>query len=196
MAISISIGYIFAATVMLLYAFGSLVACMVVVGDTLPPAIDDLFGFESLRTRDEIVVIVAVIVVLPLSLVRNISSLAFASGIAFMAIVVLVIGVLTQGPAEAHSQEISFDMEDITVVNKHVFRGIGVLSFHYVCQHSCLLIFKSLDDLSMDTVKDVSRISLGAVLLFSILIGLGGYVFFGQSIDGNVLNNFKTHSKR
>jgi sodium-coupled neutral amino acid transporter 11 len=141
------------------------------------------------------VVVVAVLVVLPLSLVRDISSLASASSVAFLSIVVLVFGVLAEGPTEAHSQGQEFGEEELTVVNKYAFRGIGVLSFHYVCQHSCLLIFNSLDTPSMENVQSVSRVSLGVVLFFSLLLGLGGYVFFGQTIDGNVLNNFHTNSK-
>lgn len=181
---------------MLLYAFGSMVACLVIIGDTLPPTLDDLFGAKIQQSRDEIVVIVSVCLVLPLSLVRHMSSLAFASGIAFFAVVVLVLGVLMVGPAEATSQGLSFDMhEDFTIIDKNIFRGIGVLSFHYVCQHSCLLIFQSLETPSMENVREVSRISLGVVLLFSLLIGIGGYVFFGQTTNGNILNNFHTQSK-
>jgi len=167
--------------VMLLYTLGSMVACMVVVGDTLPPAISDLFGYYRVRTKDEIVIIVAVLVVLPLSLVRDVSSLAFASGMAFIAIFVLVLGVLTQGPAESHAQGLTFTASEITIVNRHLFRGIGVLSFHYVCQHPCL-----------EDVKQVSRLSMGAVLFLSLVLGLGGYLIFGDTIDGNVLNNYST----
>ena len=64
-----------------------------------------------------------------------------------------------------------------------------------MCQHSCLLIFKSLETPSMRNVEDVARISLGVVLIFSLLIGVGGYVYFGQSTNGNILNNFHTNSK-
>ena len=189
-------GYNLAAVVMFLYAFGSMVACLVIIGDTLPPSLEQIFGAENLRSRDEIVVIVAFLVVLPLSLVRNISTLAFASGIACFAVVVLVFGVLLLGPKEAHSQGRIFNLdEDFTIVNPHLFRGIGVLSFHYVCQHSCLLIFQSLETPSMENVQDVARIALSLVLFFSLLIGLGGYMFFGQSTDGNILNNFHSNSK-
>jgi amino acid permease len=173
-----------------------MVACLVIIGDTLPPSLDDFFGAEHLKTRDEIVVIVAVLIVLPLSLVRHISSLACASGMAFVAVVVLVLGVLIVAPTESSSQGLEFDVnEDLTIVNKHVFRGIGILSFHYVCQHSCLLIFKSLESPSMENVQAVSLISLGFVLVLSLLIGLGGYVFFGQTASGNILNNFHAKSK-
>lgn len=181
---------------MFLYAFGSMVACLVIIGDTLPPSLRALLGAELPHSRNAIIVIVATCVVLPLALVRHISSLAFASGIAFFAVVVLVFGVLIVGPSEANSQDLAFDMnEDFTIVNKDVFRGIGVLSFHYVCQHSCLLIFKSLETPSMENVREVSRISLSVVLLFSLLIGIGGYIFFGQTTNGNILNNFYTQSK-
>ena len=181
---------------MILYAFGSMIACLVIIGDTLPPSIDDLFGLQYQQTRNEIVIITAVLIVLPLSLVRNISSLSFASGIAFFAVVMLVLGVVIVGPEESSSQGMKFDIHnDLTIVNSHMFRGIGVLSFHYVCQHSCLLIFKSLETPSMRNVEDVARISLGVVLIFSLLIGVGGYVYFGQSTNGNILNNFHTNSK-
>ena len=167
-----------------------------IIGETLPPTIDDLIGAEHLKSRDEIVVIVGVLVVLPLSLVRNISSLTTSSGVAFISIVVLVLGVLLAGPDEAHTQGLSFDVsKDLTIVNKHMFRGLGVLSFHYVCQHSCLLIFKSLETPSIEDVQDVSRLTFALVLLFSLLIGVGGYVFFGETVSGNILDNFNTHSK-
>ena len=181
---------------MILYAFGSMVACLVIIGDTLPPSIDDMFGHVHSKTRDEIVVIVGVVLVLPLSLFRHMSDLAFASGVAFFAVVMLVVGVLMVGPDESASQGLEFDVDrDFTVVNSQMFRGIGVLSFHYVCQHSCLLIFKSLETPSMRNVNTVSQISLGIVMFFSLMIGLGGYVYFGQSTDGNILNNFETKSE-
>lgn len=183
-----SAGYDLAALLMLLYAYGSMIACLVVIGDTLPRSLDDLFGFE--KSKETLVIAVAVAVILPLSLVRNLSSLAWASGLAFLAVVVLVLGVLIVGPHESESQNLSFGVADVTLIDKNVFSGIGILSFHYVCQHSCLLVFDSLESPTLENVKMVSRISLGMVLFFSLLLGLAGCILFGETIDANVLNNF------
>lgn len=185
------IGYNVACIVMFLYSYGSMIACMVVIGDTLPWTLETLFGLNlNIFSRETVMVLSAVCIVLPLSLLKNVSTLSSASLLSVIAVVMLVLIVVVHGPTEAAHQGLHFDEEDITFVSQDILSGIATISFHYVCQQSCFLMFRSLEEPTLAKWKEVSHYTMGVTLVMSILIGMSGYIYFGDKSNGNILNNF------
>jgi solute carrier family 38 (sodium-coupled neutral amino acid transporter), member 11 len=185
------VGYNVACIVMFMYSYGSMIACMVVIGDTLPWTLGNLFDLNlNIFNREVVMIISAVFIVLPLSMLKNISALSSASLLSVVAVVMLVLIVAIHGPTEAAHQGLHFDAEDITVVSPNILGGIATISFHYVCQQSCFLMFRSLKEPTLATWKEVSHYTMGVTLVMSILIGMCGYIYFGDKANGNILNNF------
>lgn len=186
------IGYYVSALFMFSYSYGSMVACMIVVGDTVPICVHHLLGISL--NRDVAMAICAVVIILPLCLFRSLSSLSSTSFLSFCGVVILVVLVCVRGPAEGASQGISFDIhKDISVVTPHVFIGVGTISFHYVCQQTAFLVFGSMEDETIAGWKSVTKISMAFGFVLSIAVGLWGYLCFLEDVEGNILNNFNEY---
>ena len=171
------IGYYGSAMFMFSYSYGSMVACMIVVGDTVPVCLHHLLDISL--SRDLAMAVCAVVIILPLCLFKNLSSLSSTSFLSFCGVVVLVVLVCIRGPAEGRSQGITFDVHnDISVVTPHVFIGVGTISFHYVCQQSAFLVFGSMQDETITAWKTVTKISMAFGFILSIAVGLWGYLIY------------------
>jgi hypothetical protein len=70
-----------------------------------------------------------------------------------------------------------------------IFVGLGVLSFAFVCQHSAFIIAGSLEKPTKERWASVTRTSLVVCCSLALLCGVGGFVGFQDSTQGNILNN-------
>ncbi|CAE7624200.1 SLC38A11 [Symbiodinium microadriaticum] len=177
---------------MMMYSIGSMIACQVVIGDTLPWCLHTLFKVNmNVFTREAVMIVVAVLLVLPLCLLKNVSTLSSASLLSVVAVLLLVLIVVVHGPSEMNRQGLTYEIAtDTTIVSPNVLSGIATISFHYVCQQSCFLMFRSLEQPTLVNWKKVSHFSIGFTMTMTLLLSICGYVYFTDSVDGNVLNNF------
>jgi solute carrier family 38 (sodium-coupled neutral amino acid transporter), member 11 len=189
-------GYYFASVFMFLYSYGSMVAILVVIGDIVPFCVSLLLGIDiSLLGRNTVIIVVASCFILPLCLLRDLASLSVASLFSLMALFVLVSFVVVFGQEVVGRDGTFAEVADLTVLNDQLTSGIGTLSFHYVCQHSVLLIFQSLKNPTLPNWKRVASISMMTVLSLSLLMGIGGVLCFAHSTKSNILNNFPSDRK-
>jgi sodium-coupled neutral amino acid transporter 11 len=79
-----------------------------------------------------------------------------------------------------------------------IFVGLGVLSFAFVCQHSAFIIAGSLERPTQQRWSSVTRIALGFAASLALLMGIVGYLGFGDIagtfLGGNVLNSLPPDS--
>ncbi|KAF9433823.1 hypothetical protein BGZ76_008942 [Entomortierella beljakovae] len=188
-------GLIMISIFQFIFAFGAMCAYTVIVGDTLPhvlqsliPGIDDgPFAFTVRRTF--VITFCTVLISFPLSLYRDISKLAKTSAIAMLALVVIIIAVIIEGPKAP--MEIRGDPDLVwTFAKPKVFQSIGVISFAFVCHHNSFLIFGSLQKPTLNRVKIVTHMSMVVSLLACLVLALSGYISFSDKTQGNILNNF------
>ncbi|KAF2018029.1 hypothetical protein BU24DRAFT_389672 [Aaosphaeria arxii CBS 175.79] len=178
-----------------LFAFGGMVAFCVIVGDTIPRVLDALFpslsdtSFLWLFTNRRAMIILFVLgVSYPLSLYRDISKLAKASGLALVSMAIIIVTVVTQGfrvPAESRGE-----LRGGILIHSGIFEAIGVISFAFVCHHNSLLIYGSLRKPTIDRFARVTHYSTGISLIACLVMAFSGYLTFGSKTAGNVLNNF------
>jgi hypothetical protein len=110
-------------------------AYTVIVGDTLPHVLQALIpgietwphlGFVARRTF--VITFCTVLISFPLSLYRDISKLAKTSAVAMIALVVIIIAVMIEGPRT--SMEIRGDPTLVwSFARPELFQSIGVISF-------------------------------------------------------------------
>ena len=110
-------------------------AYTVIVGDTLPhviqalvPGIEEWPALGFIAKRSFVIIFCTVLISLPLSLYRDISKLAKTSAVAMVALVVIIIAVMIEGPRA--SVEIRGDPDLVwSFARPKVFQSIGVISF-------------------------------------------------------------------
>jgi len=165
-------------------------------GDTIPHVIRSVFPRLAsmpvlfiFANRSFIVALCTIFVSYPLSLYRDISKLARASGLALIGMLIIVASVVAEG---SHvSSDLKGDpSQRFTFMGSQVFEAIGVISFAFVCHHNSLLIYGSLRIPTLDRFAAVTHVSTALSLLFCLLLGVSGFLVFTDKTMGNILNNF------
>ncbi|KAF9930783.1 hypothetical protein BGZ67_005611 [Mortierella alpina] len=189
-------GLIMISIFQFIFAFGAMCAYTVIVGDTLPHVLQALIpGIETwpilgfMARRSFVITFCTILISFPLSLYRDISKLAKTSAIAMLALVVIIIAVMIEGPRAP--MEIRGDPDLVwSFVRPEVFQSIGVISFAFVCHHNSFLIFGSLQKPTINRVKMVTHMSMMVSLLACLVLALSGFMTFSDKTQGNILNNF------
>eukprot|EP01031_Cornospumella_fuschlensis_P025179 gene25179-30411_t len=184
-------GYYIATSSMFLFAFGGMVAYLVIVGDTLPLVLEYFFGESMLTNRSLVTVLCATLVILPLCLKRDLSALSFTSMLSILADVILIVLIVIASYAPHSSSSVghSIALQDLLAVDIQLFAGLGTMSFAFVCQHNSFLVFKSLRQPTLANWKAVSALSISFAYVLCLSLGCIGYFTYFPDIQGDVLNN-------
>jgi solute carrier family 38 (sodium-coupled neutral amino acid transporter), member 11 len=157
-------GYYAALVFMFLFAYGAQVAYLVVIGDTIP-VVAELFLPDSIfANRNITIALMSTIIVLPLCLLKDLSSLSWTSMLSIAADIALVLIVLIAAPTASASEGIKHG--EVTFLNSSIFVGIGTMSFAFVCQHNSFIVFRSLKE---KTSKNWGKVAKGSIF-FSFLM--------------------------
>eukprot|EP00605_Chrysophyceae_sp_TOSAG23-4_P002638 GSChrysophyteH1.ASY1.ANO1.2914.1 assembled CDS len=182
-------GYYAALASMFLFAYGAQIAYLVIIGDTIPM----LTGAH----REMTIASVSFFMILPLSLLKDMSMLSYTSLAAIAADILIIILVVWTAPVSAHSQDIhpSLGHGTLSMFSSRLFAGIGTLSFAFVCMHNSFIVFRSLEVRTEENWRTVSRGSVLFCFVLATIFGFAGYLSFGDRIEGDILNNFIVERK-
>ncbi len=155
-------GFIFLSVNMFLLSLGSMIAYLIIIKDTLPVL---LHAPEDDHTKRLIMFISSVLIILPLSMQRDISDLEKTSKFNVILNSVLVALVAFYSPVK-ESVEASGGMMQLLSDEKILdfstfFIGFGVCSFAFVCQDSSFIIAGSM---SKPTKFRWQKVTRGAML--------------------------------
>jgi len=195
------LGYYSVSAMMFIFAFGAMIAYFVIIGDTF----SSVFGMWGFHVERKVIILVcAFLIILPLSSLRDMSSLSYTSAVSVGCDVVIVIVVLFKSlfgadvdPADyvnhtksaaQHPKGMHVDPWDFA--HSAFMQAFGAMCFAYVCQHSCLLVFQSLSNPSTQRWNIVTHISVGTAIIMSMLLSISAYSKFEMETQANVLNNF------
>jgi len=173
---------------MLVFAFGAMCAYLVIVGDTLPVVFKQLFGKEL--SRDLVIFLFALFIILPLSLLRDMAKLSWSSSLSISADGLIVILVLARASYGAENWPLDDIEPDFSFANPTLFAGLGAISFAFVCQHSSFIVFNTLREPTTSSWRVVNVSSVATAGTMSLALALTGYLAFFQQTRANVLNNF------
>lgn len=190
-----NVGMILISLAQFLFAYGGCLAFCVIIGDTIPHVLRALFpkaiehGASRFFTgRLAAIVFTVMGVSYPLSLNRNIASLARASMLALVSMALITLTVAIRGPQIA-PKDAKFNLRLLTV-NTNFFQAVSIISFAFVCHHNTLLIYNSLKRPTLNRFAKVVHYSVGISTLCCLLLGLTGFLSFKDLTESNVLNNF------
>lgn len=180
------------------FAYGGCMAFCVIIGDTIPhvlkaftlKAILDL-PFGWLFARNTIIVVFTTCISYPLSLNRDISKLARASGLALVGMLIIVVLTVVRGPFVDKSLRAPLTTAEWTV-NSNIFQGISVISFALVCHHNTVFIYNSLRNATTERFAKLTHVACGISMVCCLVMAVNGLVNFGDKTKGNLLNNFKS----
>nr|BAN20785.1 amino acid transporter [Riptortus pedestris] len=173
------------------FMLGTCVAYFVIMGDLGPGIIGPMFGVEHpIALRPSVLIGIAVFVVLPLGLLKNIDSLSAvcAATVAFYFCLVLKVVM-----GEALNHLIVLDWMDKVYYWKPsgILQCIPIFSMALFCQTQLFEIFDSLPSTPLDRMNGVVGSALNMVTLFYISVGFFGYVAYcDQTFTGNLMMNF------
>jgi solute carrier family 38 (sodium-coupled neutral amino acid transporter), member 11 len=128
-------GYYFALLVMFIFAYGAMIAYLVIIGDTIPLVAEHSISPDSIiADRTLVMGVLAVVIILPLCLLKDLSTLAWTSAVGVLGDFILVIIAIAAAPNVAKAEGHQFDSSHVSFVSSSVFAGIGTMSFAFVCQ--------------------------------------------------------------
>lgn len=186
-------GFYLVSFFMFTFAYGALLAYFVVIGDSVPVVLERMVGASSLWvSRPFVMVVFGFVLILPLCMLKDMSSLSFSSSLSVVSVLVIVVVILVRAPAVAAENDISLatDPVGLKLIDKNFFGGLGAMSFAYVCHHSAFIVFNSLHDATPARWGRITKFSVGTAFTASMLLGVGGYLSFLSQTQGDVLNNF------
>lgn len=169
------------------FLMGTCIAFFVVVGDLGPAIVAKTLGVDdSSRLRSSVLIGLALFVVLPLGLLRNVDSLSAIS----MATIGFYVSLVLKVVVEALPHLLAGDwMEKV-----HLWRPSGIMqcipifSMALSCQTQLFEIYESLYNASLDRMNDVIKAAINMCTGVYICVGFFGYVAFcTQNFTGNIL---------
>jgi sodium-coupled neutral amino acid transporter 11 len=183
-------GYYITVGAMFTFAYGAMIAYLVIVGDTAPHVLNYILSSDKEISREIVIFTVSLFIILPISLMRDLSSLSSTSLLSIIADVVLLLIIAINGKAVAHNTNTTYNSSDNTIITFSIFAGVGTMSFAFVCQHNSFIIYNTIINPTYDKWKQVVYSSIGIALSLCLGVALGGYFSFGSYTIGDVLNNF------
>lgn len=214
-------GHHFILASMLVTAYGAMVAYLLIIKDTLPVVFGlvDEPGAGSFVQSDLIMLCTSLVIMVPLSMQRDMSTLAITSFFSVICDAILVVFISVFSPVKEtvgkaggfgtvvkenwinSGQSRRFDRPrsanssssfatHLLPKPKGFFIGFGVLTIAMTCQHSAFIVAGSLGNLTPSRWATVTFRSLSISFLLCAVLGITGYLGFLGETQGDILNNF------
>jgi len=181
----------------IIFTYGSTVAYIVVIGDTLPP-LAELIGLDAdafYTQRWFLMFIATATLIFPLALLKQLSSLRFTAILGFCATLYLLSAMFYRVAEQFQfvgGMEVIQNVE-MAQINLNFFVAAPIVFYAF---SSHVNIFSISNELRNPTPQRIDTVILGNVLLAMLvygMIGLCGYLTFLDETDDNVINNYDTY---
>lgn len=190
-------GRLFVLFNMFVLAYGAMVAYLLIIKDTVPVVLGiEGADEDDFVAREVTMIFTSLLIVVPLSMMRDMASLAYTSLLSVLADVILVIFILLYSPIPS-SLDAAGGFGNVLKdnwINGKLFIGLGVLSTAMACQHSAFIVSGSLENKTSDRWAQVTFRSISTSAFLCLLLGTTGYLGFLDETEGDILNNFDSDS--
>nr|XP_058938073.1 sodium-coupled neutral amino acid symporter 2 isoform X2 [Kogia breviceps] len=204
---------------------GAMSSYLFIVKYELPLVIQALMNIEDTTglwylNGDYLVLLVSLVLILPLSLLRNLGYLGYTSGLSLLCMMFFLIVVICKKfqiscPAEvaflinetvnstlaqptAFAPDGAFNMTEDScqphyfIFNSQTVYAVPILTFSFVCHPAILPIYEELKGRSRRRMMNVSKISFFAMFLMYLLAALFGYLTFYEHVESELLHTYSS----
>ena len=191
----------FSCVVIVLQQVGACTGYVVVIGDTFAPLLEYWLKTSHLH-KYEVRITLMALIVLPVSLIRNLSGLRFTSAISVTVICIFCLTVVANGLVVLADQ----DERRESLMPEHVhlrgpywgprdtgaLRSLGLIVFAYFMHQNVLAVFSTLRKTTgdVDVFAQACGRAVSVVCCASIAVGLAGYASFLSETAPDLLTNF------
>uniref|UniRef100_A0A3B3RCC3 Sodium-coupled neutral amino acid symporter 2 n=1 Tax=Paramormyrops kingsleyae TaxID=1676925 RepID=A0A3B3RCC3_9TELE len=197
---------------------GAMSSYLYIVKYELPEVIQAFLGIEWYLNGDYLMLIVSFVLILPLSLLRNLGNVYLAEdvdGFSLLCMVFFLIVVIykkfqitcsmlnkdsenvTLGIADSHSEQNLTAYEDDActpkyfVHNSQTAYAIPILTFAFVCHPAVLPMYEELKDRSRKKMQNVANVSFLSMFIMYLLAALFGYLSFYGNVEPELLHTYR-----
>lgn len=172
--------------------FGVGISYLVVIGDLMPKIslslISDavLDNHQILLERNFWITLFMVGIVVPLSFLKKLDSLKYASMVALSSVVYLVVLVFVH-----FMKNDIVDKGPVQVLKPHsatsIFASFPIFVFAYTCHQNMFSLVNELEDRGGKVINRVISTAIGTAMTLYLVVGITGYLSFGDNVEPNVI---------
>eukprot|EP00938_MAST-03A_sp_MAST-3A-sp1_P004795 g4795.t1 len=190
-----NLGQFLVTASMFVFDFGAILSYLIIMGDAGTLVVQHIFsqfkpvdGGENDTVRRITIVVLAMTLILPLCLFRDVSKLEKAATFSVIT-VIFVIGVVLY---EMITIGLPSDAGTLSFVEGQGFvSAFGIVSFAFVCHDSAFLLNNTLkDNHKPSRWACITHGALGSALLICLSLAVPGFLTFRDGTCGNLLNNY------
>ncbi|XP_072311060.1 sodium-coupled neutral amino acid symporter 2 [Eucyclogobius newberryi] len=202
---------------------GAMSSYLFIVKYELPIVIQSFTGTsngEWYTNGDYLVLLVSAVIILPLSLLKNLGYLGYTSGLSLLCMVFFLIVVIIKkfqipcplqfmdeaalneslskmfNSTSPHLNHSTTDnSEDVctpkyVVFNSQTVYAVPILTFAFVCHPAILPMYEELKDRSRKKMQGVANVSFLAMFIMYLLAALFGYLTFNIHVEPELLHTY------
>ncbi|KAK5849077.1 hypothetical protein PBY51_008749 [Eleginops maclovinus] len=199
---------------------GAMSSYLYIVKYELPIVIQSFVGETGAwyTNGDYLVVLVTLVIILPLSLLRNLGYLGYTSGLSLLCMVFFLIVVIIkkfQIPCplpedmnalnETVSKVLNISLDQLNssavdysdpctpkyfVFNSQTVYAVPILTFAFVCHPAILPMYEELKDRSRQKMQNVANVSFLSMFIMYLLAALFGYLTFNLHVEPELLHTY------
>uniref|UniRef100_A0A4W5MEK6 Sodium-coupled neutral amino acid symporter 2 n=1 Tax=Hucho hucho TaxID=62062 RepID=A0A4W5MEK6_9TELE len=167
---------------------GAMSSYLYIVKYELPIVIQAFVGAnngEWYANGDYLVILVSVVIILPLSLLRNLGYLGYTSGFSLLCMVFFLIVTVSK----------ILNNTDVCtpkyfVFNSQTVYAFPILTFAFVCHPAVLPMYEELKDRSRKKMQRVANVSFLSMFIMYLLAALFGYLTFNVHVESELLHTY------
>jgi len=178
--------------------FSTCLGYCIIIPQFLQPVFSEWFGIERFTfDRELYILVVAPLILLPLCLLRDLSSLRFSSTLGlisvFYCLVLFIVQSIEHGQSgEAPGTASDPDAEFHTLKwSMGIFVVMNVASKANVCHYALPPIYRELENRSIKRMWIVMTVSYTIVSAVYITFSICGYYLFGSDSQGMILESYR-----
>jgi sodium-coupled neutral amino acid transporter 11 len=162
-------------------------AYLIILADNVTRVVGYYVQESIFAERAFVILISTLLIILPLSLARNLSFLGNFSLLALVSVFFIIMAIVVEAPGTISATPIS-------LMRWSFIDSLGIISFAFVCHHNSFEIHDSLEIPSISSFATVTHFSTGISFLASVILAIPAYLCFSSATEANVLNNFAMSS--
>lgn len=198
----------------LIKCFGVGVSYLVVIGDLMPKIVESLVGGGNinldslLMARNFWITIFMIVIVTPLSYLKKLDSLKYTSILALFSVgylICLVVAHYFTTPTTPPSGGGGGDDDDIVyhyigpISLKSTLSSFPIFVFAYTCHQNMFAIINELKPSDTDGSQTrqsnlIIRNAISIACLSYLIVGIFGYLTFGNSVNANIITMYPHNS--